>query len=106
MGLIEFKNVLRFVKGEEPTEEEKQELFKEVALMTLARATSADTNIKTVELEAVQQMLKRMTGETFSLPDIQIAAQSEIFERKPLDKYLSSAGRKLDTDVQVLLERR
>ena len=42
--------------------------------MTLARATSADTNIKNVEVERVQEVLKARTGDDFSAADIRVAA--------------------------------
>ena len=103
MSLMEFKNILKFFMGGEPTEEEKNELFKEVALMTLARATSADTNMENVEVKFVQEALKRITGESFAIPDIKIAAQSGIFETSPLDKYLSNVGRKLDTESRMAI---
>ena len=76
IGLTSAPNV-----PEEPAEDEKNELFKEVALMILARATSADTNMQHVEVEFVQETLKRVTGESFTIPEIKIAAHSEIFER-------------------------
>ena len=97
MSLVEFKSILKFLRGAEPSAEERTELFKEAAFMALARATSADTNIKTVELENVQEILKRVTGEEISLADIKTAAQSKLFESQPLDRYLSGIGRKLDT---------
>jgi uncharacterized tellurite resistance protein B-like protein len=106
MSLIEFKSMLRFFLGEEPNEEEKKELFKEVALMTLARATSADTHMKHVEVKNVQEILKSMTGEPVDISDIKVAAHSEIFERCPLEKYLSKVGRKLDTKSRVLILKR
>ena len=101
MSLVEFKNILKFVR--EPTAEEKRELFKEVALMALARATSADTNIKTVEVKLVQEILTRITAEEISLADIKTAAQSELFEKQPLDRYLAAVGRRLDQDQRVTL---
>ena len=103
MSLIEFKSILKIFTDQKPTEEEKSELFKEVALMTLARATSADTNMEHVEVEFVQEILKRVTGESFSIPEIKLAAQSKIFERNPLDKYLSKVGRKLDTESKITI---
>jgi uncharacterized tellurite resistance protein B-like protein len=103
MSLVEFKNILKFLRDDEPTAVEKKEIFKEAALMVLARATSADTSIKTVEVESVQEILKRVTGEEISLADIRVAAQSELFERTPLDKYLSGVGRKLDTQQRVAI---
>ena len=103
MSLVEFKSILKFLRGDEPTADEKKEIFKEAALMALARATSADTNIKTVEVESVQEILKRLTGEEISLADIRVAAQSELFERTPLDKYLSGVQRKLDTKGRLTI---
>ena len=96
MGLVDFGNILKFIRGGEPTPEEKKQLFKEAALMALARATSADTNIHHLEVEAVQQILKRVTGEEVSVADVRVAAGSELFEKQPLEKYLSGVGRKLE----------
>jgi uncharacterized tellurite resistance protein B-like protein len=109
MSLMEFKNVLKFLRGEEPSAEEKKELFKEVALMTLARATRSDTNIQAVELESVQDILLRVTGEEIDLAEIRTAAHSEVFERRPLHKYLAGVGQKLDASsrtsiLQCLIE--
>ena len=103
MSIAEFKNVLRFVRGEEPSQDERDELLKEVALMVLARATSADTNIQKVEVEKVQDVLKRVTGVEISIADIRTAANSEIFERKPLKKYLGSVSRSLDAGSRMTI---
>ena len=105
MSLVEFKNILRFIRGDEPSAEEKRELFKEAALLTLARATSADTNIKPIEVQFVQAILKSMTGEEISLPDIRLAAKSELFEKKPLDSYLAGVGKKLDAEERATILR-
>lgn len=105
MGLFDFKNVLRFMGAGKPTAEEKKELFKEVTLMTLARATSADTNVKTVEVQTVQAILKSVTGEEISAADIRVAADSELFEKRPLERYLADIGRKLDADERATILR-
>lgn len=97
MSLAEFKNILRFIGRDEPSAKERAELFKEAALMTLARATNADTHIKPIEVERVQAILKSTTGEEISLSDIRVAAKSAVFETKPLDRYLAGVGRKLDS---------
>jgi uncharacterized tellurite resistance protein B-like protein len=94
---------LKFVRGEEPTPEERKELFKEAAFMVLARATSTDTNVQTVEVERVQEILHRVTGEEISIPDIRTAADSEMFERTPLKKYISDVGGKLDTKARMTI---
>jgi len=105
MSLADFGNVLKFLRGGEPTADEKKQLFKEVALMALARATSADTNIHHLEIEAVQQVLKQSTGEDVSVADIRVAAGSELFERQPLEKYLAAVGRKLDGADRIAIIR-
>ena len=103
MSLVDFGYILKFLRDGEPTVEEKQQLFKEAALMALARATSADTNIRDIELEAVQRVLKRVTGEEVSVVDIGVAAESELFERQPLEKYLSGVGRKLEAEDRMAI---
>ena len=103
MGLVDFGNILKFIRGGEPTPEEKKQLFKEAVLMALARATSADTNIHHLEVEAVQQILKRVTGEEVSVADVRVAAGSELFEKQPLEKYLSGVGRKLEAGDRMTI---
>ena len=95
MGLADLGGVLKIFGGSEPSEEEKAELAKEVMLMLLARATAADTNIKQVEIDKVAQVLKAQTGEAFSDADIRVAANSRIYEKAPLDRYVETSARKL-----------
>ena len=95
MSIFNFEGVLKIFRGSEPTPVELAQLQKEVMLLTLARATSADSNIKNIEVERVQTVLKARTGEDFSASDIRVAAQSKIFEREPMDRYLGAAAKKL-----------
>ena len=95
MGLASLSNVLKIFGGDEPSDEERQQLFKEIMLMTLARATSSDANIEAVEIEQVQAAVKDAIGEDISTADIRVAAASQLYEDAPLDKYLSKCGRKL-----------
>jgi uncharacterized tellurite resistance protein B-like protein len=103
MSRADFKSILRFLAGGEPSPEERAELFREAALMALARATNADTNIKPIEVETVQRILKRVTGDDFATSEIQVAAKSAVFETKPLDRYLAGIGRKLDSQQRSTL---
>ncbi len=103
MSLSGLKNILNIFGGSEPTEEEKKELFKEAALMTLARATASDSNIKKVEVETVRQIVSRITGEDVSAADVRVAANSKLFESAPLERYLERAGRKLDVRNRLLI---
>ncbi len=103
MSLVEFHSILKFIGIGEPSPDERRELFKEAAVMILARATSVDANIKKVEVETVQKILVKVTGDDISAADIRTAADSEIFERKPLNKYLAGVGRKLDARERTTL---
>ena len=105
MSITSLDAVLKIFRGADPTPEEQAELANEVMLMTLARATSADSNIKNIEVETVQAVLKQHTGQDFSSADVRVAAQSKIFESAPLDKYLASASRKLTASARADIAR-
>lgn len=96
MSILEFKNISKIFGGSKPSAEEQETLYNEALLMTLARATSADTDIQSVEIEAAQKILKEETGEDISTANIRVAAKSSIFESQPLEKYLTQVGNKLD----------
>ena len=70
MAIADLKNVLKIFRGAEVSEDKQNELYKEVLLMTLARAADADINIQNIEVERIQKILKEHTGETFSSADI------------------------------------
>ena len=99
MAIADLKNVLNIFGGEELSEDKQNELFKEVLLMTLARAADADINIQHVEVERIQAILKDHTGEDFSAADIRVAARAELYAEATLRKYLASVRKKL-TDAQ------
>ncbi len=105
MSITNMKGVLKIFGGGDPTPEELAQLYKEVALMTLARATSADSNINEIEVEKVRSVLKTHTGEDFPAADIRVAAQSEIFERVPLERYVKSSARKLTGQDRVKIAK-
>ena len=94
MASATLTNVLRAF-GAKPTEQEQNALAEEVMLMTLSRATAADTNIKDVEVEKVRSVLDKHLGKSYSTADIRIAANSEICEVAPLQQYLASASGKM-----------
>ena len=101
MSIASLTGIAKIFGGSDPTPEEQAQLAKEVMLMTLARATSADTNIKAIEIEKVREVLKAHTGEDFPAADVRVAAHSEIYERAPLDRYISTSAKKL-TDADRL----
>ena len=105
MSLIKFKSVTKLFRDSGAKAKHRQELFQEVLLMVLARATRADTNIEAVEISRVQQVLKDELGLDFSAADIRTAASSAIFESQSLERYLSSATKKLDESERVIILR-
>ena len=78
------------------SQEEKQELYKEMMLMTLSRATRADLVTDDSEVATVQNVVLEATGEEVSAKCVRIAAASELYETAPIDKYLSRVGQKID----------
>ncbi|MFT7560171.1 MAG: putative tellurite resistance protein B-like protein [Flavobacteriales bacterium] len=78
--------------------EAKEELFKEVTLLTLARATRADLVTTGPEVEVVQALLVKLFDEEISSADIRVAASSELFEAAPLNRYLAATAAQLDLE--------
>ena len=103
MSLGSLGNILKIFGGSEPTEEEREALIQEALLMTLARATIADTNVKEIEVTRVRDMIQRRTGEIVSDKDVRMAAHSELFEKAPLDKYLARVGRTVEIDARLMI---
>ena len=103
MAIIDLGNVLKIFGGAEPSPAQHRDLVKEVLLMTLARASSSDSNTNPVEVDTVQKVLKEVTGDDISTADIRVAAASEVFERAPLEKYLSSVASSLTTQDRVTI---
>ena len=105
MAIADLKNVLSIFGGSGDTETEQSELFKEVLLMTLARAANADINIKTVEVDRIREILKSHTGDDFSAADVRVAAREELYAESTLRKYLGSVRRKMaDKDRVATVE--
>ena len=96
MSRLDFKNILKMFGGGELSPEELQNLFHEALLLTLARASSSDANVEPVEVETVQKIIAQETGSDVSVADIRVAASSELFEKTPLEKYLTKTASKLD----------
>ena len=101
MAIADLKSVLKIFGGGEVGEEEQNRLFKEVLLMTLARAADADINIQTVEIDRIREILNEHTGEDFSASDIRMAAREELYAEATLRKYLTSVRNKMGNKHRV-----
>jgi uncharacterized tellurite resistance protein B-like protein len=95
VSLSAFSNIKRLFGGSVSSDSEREGLFREALLLTLARAADADTNVRAVEVEAVRSMVQRETGDEVSDADVRVAAKSELYERAPLSAYLSQVSRSL-----------
>lgn len=105
MSIASLGNLLKIFNGAKPTPEERQDLFKEAAIMTVARATASDLNIKEIEVATVQEIVSRITREDISTADVRMAANSKLYESAPLDKYLSKVGAQLDVADRLIIVR-
>ncbi len=101
MALADLSNVLNIFRGSEISADAQNQLFKEVLLMTLARAADADINIQNVEVERIQELIKEHTGEEVSAADIRVAAREELYAEATLKKYLASVRKKLSDDQRA-----
>ena len=101
MALADLKNVLNIFGGSDISEDKQNELFKEVLLMTLARAADADINIQAIEVERIQQIVKEHTDEDVSAADVRIAARAELYAEAGLRKYLAKVQGKMKPEHRV-----
>lgn len=90
-----------FSHGDSP--EEQHELYKEMLLMTLARATRADLVTDDSEIAIVQRVWLDVIGEEVTTKDVRIAASSELYETAPIDKYLARVGQRIGTSERQLI---
>lgn len=97
MALADLSNVLNIFRERELNTELQEALFKEVLLMTLARAASSDANIDPVELTTVQSIMKRVTGEEVTDADIRLASRPALFEEAPFGKYIASVRKRISS---------
>ena len=95
MPLADLKNVLNIFGGSDISEDQQNDLFKEVLLMTLARAADADINIQSVEVDRIREIIKDHTGEDVSAADVRVAARAELYAEANLRKYLKEVSGKL-----------
>ncbi|MGK0373580.1 MAG: putative tellurite resistance protein B-like protein [Arenicella sp.] len=95
MSIRNLSHIKKFF-GHVDSPEEKHELYKEILLMTLARATRADLVTDNAEVEIVQKVWLDVIGEEVESKDVRIAASSELYETAPIDKYLARVGPQIE----------
>jgi uncharacterized tellurite resistance protein B-like protein len=102
MNIAKLGSVIRVLQGgEAKKQKEQKELFNEVLLMTLARASRSDVNIHPVEVDTIRKLVAKMTGEQVTAADVRVAAMSEIYETTPLEKALHRLGNTLSPEYRA-----
>jgi len=96
MALVDFTK-LRQLFGELP-ETADADLYRELFVLVLSRATDADSYTHPAEIEVVQGVIREELGEELSAAEVRTAALSKIYEKVPLSRCLTDAAPKLSID--------
>ena len=85
------------------TQKTKEQIRDELFLLVLTRTTSADTNIRAVEIKKVKTLLKDHLGKEYTDAQIRVAAQSKRFEKEPLHRFVGKAAKLISENDRVSL---
>ncbi|GAB5412931.1 MAG: hypothetical protein Cons2KO_05340 [Congregibacter sp.] len=103
MALVDF-NKVRQLFGDTGTGDDA-DLFRELFVLVLARATDADSYTHPVEIASVQAVIKDELGEELSDSEVRTAALSKVYESAPLPKCLADAAPKLSMEQRRAILR-
>jgi len=103
MAFGNLRSVLKIFGGSSASEKTQDELYREVLMMTLAEASRADANIHPLEIETIQQIMQRETGQDFSEADIRVASRSDSYRPANFRKYLRRARVQLNAENKVTI---
>ena len=103
MALVDF-NKVRQLFGDTSSQDDA-DLFRELFVLVLARATDADSYTHPVEIASVQATIREELGEELSDGEIRTAALSKVYESAPLQKCLADAAPKLAMDQRRAILR-
>ncbi len=101
MALSDLLNI-RQLFGGDPSEP-SPEVYRELLVMVLARATDVDAYTDAAEVETVQKVLQEHLGEEISSADVRVASKSALYETAPLEKYVARIGPKLPKEQRINL---
>ena len=97
--------VLKVFGESSASEKNQDELYKEVLLTTLAQASKSDANIQPLEIETIQRIMRRETGQDFTEADIRKASLSDMYESANLRKYLRRVQGQLNAENKITILR-
>jgi uncharacterized tellurite resistance protein B-like protein len=93
MALVDFTK-LKQLFGE-VEDKADTDLFRELFVLVLARATDADAYSHPAEIAVVQDVIREVLDEELSSGEIRTAALSKIYEKVPLERCLMDAAPRL-----------
>jgi len=103
MAFGNLRRVLNIFGGSSTSEKTRDEFYKEVLMMTLAEASRADANVHPLEIETIQQIMRRETGQDFTEADIRVASRLDIYSSANLRKYLRRARVQLNAENKATI---
>jgi uncharacterized tellurite resistance protein B-like protein len=93
MSLAKFSRLTKLFREQPSTADE--EVYRELFVLVLSRATDADAYTHPAEIASVQAVIQETLGEEVSSSDIRTAALSKLYESAPLHKYLAELAPRL-----------
>ncbi len=103
MAFADLSNVLQMFGGSPVSEEAQDKLYKQVLMMTLAQASTADANIHPMEIETIQQIMRREAGQDLTEVDVRRALRSDVNKSARFRKYLRRARAQLNAENKALI---
>jgi len=103
MAFGNLSNVLSIFSRSSSSQKTEEEIYEEVLLTTLARASKADANIHPVEIETIKEIMQRETGQEITEADIRKASRSEVNESANLRKYLRGVQSRLNDESKTTI---
>lgn len=101
LGLAEYMRAGKSSASSESATPEN--LVHDTLLRTLARLSSADTNIKNVEVETIASLYEDLTGNAVTTAEIRVAARADLYEDGSFTKYLSGIEGEIERDGKRLI---
>jgi uncharacterized tellurite resistance protein B-like protein len=80
------------------TIEQEYDLYAETLYMVLTGASRADLNVESVEISRIIKILKRVLEKDYSEHDIRFAAETQLYETAPIQKYVGKASKHLTVE--------
>ena len=103
MAFGNLRRVLQLFGRSSTSEKTRDEFYKEVLMMTLAEASRADANVHPLEIETIQQIMRRETGQDLTEADIRVASRLDVYGSANFRKCLRRARVQLNAENKATI---